>query len=466
VLARFRESRWVAGQSKEESVLAALLGSGHVVVLSGCTLWATFLLLFAFPQNFLNSVAWVCSAVVVTGMLTNLSFVPCLLLEFDSLSVFEPLPCWHRFHRKDSHAHDGAQSAGSLAPPGQDVTPAVPVSLAVGSAPGVREVEMVAPSAPGVAAGSAQSSEAVDAPAKIAIGVHALHEHAPVAPMGFCAARRKRSIWFAIPWVVTEHPFAVLVLTAAITAPFLWQFLQMHPTSDQTLIYLQVAAAPLAQSDVLANGHTRTRLQGSPSLDALNAMQSAFPRGELDPYQIIITTNANNSVLTQNYFDTEYALIQRLLATQASYMNAASVKGLSFWNSARVDFTTAMSFLTPGSPLYNSSTAAAYRAVVASSMNAAKSAFLVTVPTIVDPNAEGIVPWIKARANSCARDEGVTWACVWCRVCAPSWRIRPPTPSYRAFPSDATCSAALRPRSTCRTRCLIWCVHGESVPCC
>lgn len=41
-------------RSRDDAVLSCLNAAGHVVVLSGSTLFFTFMLLLAFPQNFLQ----------------------------------------------------------------------------------------------------------------------------------------------------------------------------------------------------------------------------------------------------------------------------------------------------------------------------------------------------------------------------------------------------------------------------
>ena len=60
MLNRFKEELVDRERSTADAVLAALDASGHVVVLSGATLFVSFVLLLAFPQNFLSSVGWAC----------------------------------------------------------------------------------------------------------------------------------------------------------------------------------------------------------------------------------------------------------------------------------------------------------------------------------------------------------------------------------------------------------------------
>jgi hypothetical protein len=105
-------------------------------------------------------------------------------------------------------------------------------------------------------------------------------------------------------------------------------------------------------------------LQGSSSLNALKLMNTAFPEGQLDPYQIIVTTGAAGAVLTPDYFIIEQTLISNLLATQTGFMDATSVSALSFFDSQVITFSEAISFFNSTSPAYNTETAGAYRTVV------------------------------------------------------------------------------------------------------
>lgn len=79
----------LTARSKNEAVLCMLRSAGHVVALSGGTLFCTFILLLAFPQNFLQSLGWSCSIIVLSGLVVNLTLTPALLLSFDCLSFFD-----------------------------------------------------------------------------------------------------------------------------------------------------------------------------------------------------------------------------------------------------------------------------------------------------------------------------------------------------------------------------------------
>lgn len=92
MLSRYREEVIVNMKSKDEAVFSCLLASGHVVLLSGFTLFVTFALLIAFPQNFLTSVGIGCGTIICTAVLANMTVTPALLLTFDCLMKFDACP--------------------------------------------------------------------------------------------------------------------------------------------------------------------------------------------------------------------------------------------------------------------------------------------------------------------------------------------------------------------------------------
>jgi RND superfamily putative drug exporter len=85
MLTRYRETIMVGKLSKEDGVFEVLLTAGHVVVLSGCTLFITFILLLVFPQNFLQSVGWSCGSIVLASIMSNMTLTP-------NFAVFDPFP--------------------------------------------------------------------------------------------------------------------------------------------------------------------------------------------------------------------------------------------------------------------------------------------------------------------------------------------------------------------------------------
>lgn len=67
MLSRFREEMLENNKTRQSAVLACLEASGHVVCLSGATLFCTFIILLLLPQNFLMSVGYGCSTTLLTG---------------------------------------------------------------------------------------------------------------------------------------------------------------------------------------------------------------------------------------------------------------------------------------------------------------------------------------------------------------------------------------------------------------
>ena len=71
-----------------------------------------------------------------------------------------------------------------------------------------------------------------------------------------------------------------------------------------------------------------------------------------------------------------------------------SITALSYINGADVSYGAAMRYFTPGSIGYNSSLGFEYRTIASGLFNGAKTASLITIETIVDPDADAIVPFI------------------------------------------------------------------------
>lgn len=107
-----------------------------------------------------------------------------------------------------------------------------------------------------------------------------------------------------------------------------------------------------------------------------------------------MTTGKPQTVNTLAYFETESNLIRTLLEEQSAFIDTGSISALSFFNGEYVDFSTSQSYLTRSSPVYGSVAATRYRTVAGSLRNTDNSATLILIQTIVDPDAEGIVPFI------------------------------------------------------------------------
>jgi uncharacterized membrane protein YdfJ with MMPL/SSD domain len=329
MVTRFKEERVGAGRGREDALFEMLLHAGHVVALSGATLFATFVILLFFPQNFLQSVGYGCGMVVLTSMLCNLSLIPALLMACPCLSHFDLLP--------------QRNNCCCRTPAGD---PALPALRA--------------------AAAAASSTPSPPKPAD---------EGRASPPL--LGAASKRSFLFQLSWLSTGRVGAWVVFLAAlgISAPFLYFFLRLHPSSDEYLIYLQ----------------------GSSTLEALKLMKSSFSEGKLDPYQVVVKLrDASQSVFSEAYFQSEAALVARLLATQApgGYVNEASFTALSFFRGANVSFSQAMAWAA-APPGNSTPLVAAYQAQALSAVSKSRTTALIQVETLVNPNSEAVEGFVR-----------------------------------------------------------------------
>ena len=281
LVTRFREERLVLFKSREEAVFESMLTAGHVVLLSGGTLTATFIILLFFNQNFLQSVGASCSITTAASVVVNMSMTPALLLACECMSFFDPCPartsCCCRVPAADpAETARAAKAAADAA-----------IEASGEKAAALRAREQVARNARGSAVGTARGA-----------------------------------VCFSLPWAVTSVSgrWLTMALAALLTIPFLITVLGLTPTSDAYLIYLQ----------------------GSSTLNALSAMKRSFPEGRLDPYNIVVSTGAPGKVLTSDYFAAENALVHAILAKEPGFVAPSSFSCLSYFQSQDVPFATAV----------------------------------------------------------------------------------------------------------------------------
>ena len=377
LVTRFKEQRLEAGLCCEDAVFSTMVTSGHVILLSGCTLALTFFLLLFFPQNFLLSVGISCSAVVISSILVNMSVLPALLLQFECMSFFDLYPtstanCCCRVPREDPVAFHRRKAALAAAAAAVAAAAAAAAAGAKGGAPAPQG----GPAAVGAAAEPASS-------------LHLREQEAQPAPK---AAPTPRTLWFHLSWSLSGPiaRYAVMLAIAGITVPFFIAFLDIKPSSDDYLIYLQ----------------------DSSSLNALQDMQKDFSLGSLDPYSIMIDTGVPGGVLgpatAPAYWALEAAVVARVLATQGPvFVGPGSVTGLSYFNGAQVSFSQGYGgYLNASSPLFASPEGVAYRASCLGGLSDAGGANLVTVTTLVNPNSQGVIPFVVDTRNVLAGIEG------------------------------------------------------------
>ena len=277
MLTRFKEERLLMKRTKEDAVFHMMCNSGHVVMMSGCTLFVTFILLLIFPQNFLQSVGISCAVVVLSAMLVNMSITPCMLLAFECLSHFDGIPytspalsccCYVPEGSPTDVARRREEDFSSRA---KDQRNYVTRMLYFFCGGGDKEDESM-----NVAAASAaqnQNPKTQKACAVTSSEVEVVPDPLPSpvpkspAPLSNLFSRIpgyivNRSPWFNVSWFCVNNANLVMLITLGITIPFLVTFINFKPTSDAYLIYLQT----------------------SRSVKGLKLMSSAFNEGRLDPY--------------------------------------------------------------------------------------------------------------------------------------------------------------------------------------
>ena len=165
----------------------------------------------------------------------------------------------------------------------------------------------------------------------------------------------------------------VLAIVCGITVPFFLTFLRMQPSSDDYLIYLQ----------------------GSASLNALSVMKEDFSLGSLDPYNVLIDTGIQGGVFNSSYFAVEGAVVSALLTTQPAFVGLGGITGLTFFDSAPLNFSQSTEFRkNHASPLFSTPRAVSYRANSLRRVSSTERANLLQVETLVNPNSQGVIPFI------------------------------------------------------------------------
>ncbi len=134
----------------------------------------------------------------------------------------------------------------------------------------------------------------------------------------------------------------------------------------------------------------------------MNAMKADFKVGALDPYNLMIDTGRPGGVWSAEYFETEAAVIARLLATQPRYVDRTSFRALSFFDGANVSFSASMAWLNHTEAAADASRAAAYRSLVGILPASTGAASMIRIETLVAPNSEQIVDFLLAMRSLAA----------------------------------------------------------------
>jgi hypothetical protein len=213
MLSRYREEIIVNMKSRDEAVFSCLLAAGHVVILSGFTLFVTFALLIAFPQNFLTSVGIGCGTIICTAVLANMTVTPALLLTFDCLMKFDAYPsiplCCKRLCCKSTLATDGTDSGTYPSKP--DVESVTNTEGTVTACQSPRESAIVRFRT------SNQNLEIEDA--------HSVTKK-------HIALRSPRLFWFHMAYFGAKRPYLTMLIAFAVTVPFAIQWSNLVSCAD------------------------------------------------------------------------------------------------------------------------------------------------------------------------------------------------------------------------------------------
>jgi predicted RND superfamily exporter protein len=140
-------------------------------------------------------------------------------------------------------------------------------------------------------------------------------------------------------------------------------------------------------------------LPGSRSYNAYQELKQDFPIGSIDPYNIVVATNIQNSTFTSNYFTLEHSLIQNILLSNSKYLDTNSITSISYCQGKRINFTQAVAYKNVSSPLYDTQEASDYRGLTKGIMNVDQTATLIQIKTIVDPDSQAITNFIVEMRN-------------------------------------------------------------------
>ena len=303
------------------------------------------MILISFPQNFLSSVGFVCGAIVLTAVLSNFTLLPSMLLAFSCFSYFDlpssnSLCCFISESLKAEGTYEQLNNISTWN----------------------------------------QSHSALDGSSTTATTAHdevekAISNNAAIDSTVYTETRiiSPRTLWFKIAFFSTRYAGITLVLILGCTAPFLWKFCTMMPSSDDNLIFLR----------------------DSVSLNGLNIMKASFPPGKLDPY-IIITDTGDSGVLTSTYFAQEKALIAEINAELSpKFVNMDSFTSLTHFGGMDITYAMASSYLEPSSAAYNQPFPTMYREYASQVMANNNKVTMIRIETLLNPNGQVMVTFIK-----------------------------------------------------------------------
>lgn len=235
---RFREEIISNKRSRQDAVYRTLASAGHVITLSGTILIFTFLLLISFPQTFLQSVGIVCSVVVFTSLLTNMTLGPSLLLAFECFERFELFPtsqsicCWVSESLRAKEAADGKYTAiisnkSNKISINDDDNDNTNTNIIRNDHEGnnTNQSQLVSSTRLSPTKNLKNKIYPDDTTANSTTNVDSMHSKVSLSTLP--TKPTKKTILFYVSDWITKHPWLILNITAAITAPFIWQLVKI-----------------------------------------------------------------------------------------------------------------------------------------------------------------------------------------------------------------------------------------------
>ena len=342
LLTRFKEEYLINGKSREDAVFSSVEAAGHVVLLSGSTLIFTFIILIALPQNFLSSVGFVCGVIVFTSILSNISLLPSILLAFSCFSHFDVVPtrssccCFVSQALKDEETYD---QKNNIITWNKDI---ITSNVATKNA----------------------NNQTYDEVEKVIGDNDEVTIAASISP---------RTLWFKLAFYSTQYAGPFLILIFCCTAPFLWKFCTMIPSSDDNLIYLR----------------------DSVSLNGLNIMTKSFKMGKLDPYLIIMDTG-DKGIFTSTYFEKEKIIINEIVGKLSpKYIKMDGITSLTRFGGYDITYSMATSYFDSTSANYNQAFPSMYREYASQILANEKKVSMIRMETELNPNSQQMTEFIK-----------------------------------------------------------------------
>ena len=221
ILTRFREELRVA-HTNLDAVAATMSSAGRVVLVSGITLTATFAGLTTCVEPVVNSIGWGGAIAICVAMLVHLTLLPALLYLTAELCM----PCFRRCHRFRRLRWPSCLSTSQASQLGQPL--AMTDSLSTGR-PGTHTAADP-PTADLAAAALAAAGLPSEASPQLAADSAVQTSARPHRP------HRPRSRWVRLALLCRNHRIKVLLVNAALLAPWALLCCWVHVSTTQAML--------------------------------------------------------------------------------------------------------------------------------------------------------------------------------------------------------------------------------------